>query len=119
MSSIPDDPFQQIIKADSGYAGYIGRYGTRAKVYIYHGPPTFNASNISVKYNIHWVLTGLGPDRGWFDNAMPHDTSIASDYVQYDPTNGTASRGSIERVGPGQHPDGYLSQSLEQQVVVI
>ena len=104
LSSIPDDPFQQIRRDDSGYNGYITRYGQDAKNYIYHGEGTYSNNNVANKYNIRWVLTGLGPDKGWYDNAMPRNPAIASDYPPYDPTNGTVSRGNIERCGPGNIP---------------
>ena len=102
LTSIPTDPFGPILKTDRGYGEVLACYGSPIKTwYIYHGPPTFSGNNVAEKYNIRWVLTGLGPDRGWFDN-----TGNVNDgyYPSYDPTNGTVSRGNIERVGPGNFP---------------
>ena len=105
LSTLPDDPFQPINKGDSGYNSYKTWYGEDKRWYIYHGPPTYSNNNVANKYSIRWCLTGLGPDRGWYDNAFPRNTALANDYWPYDPSNGTVSRGNIERVGPGNIPE--------------
>jgi len=101
MTSIPEDPFGPIVQTDVGYASVLRAYGSPIKkLYIYHGPPTFDYSGISIRYNIRWTITGLGPDRGWFD-----ETVASRDHPRYDATNGTVSRGNITRVGPGNIPE--------------
>ena len=104
MTSIPEDPFGPIARTDNGYATVLNAYGAPIKkLYIYHGPPTFDRLAISIRYNIRWTITGLGPDRGWFDQSTGSTTGTT--YPRYDPTNGTVSRGNITRVGPGNIPE--------------
>ena len=80
---IPEDPFGPILQSDYGYGSVLNGYGSPIK-----------------KYNIRWVLTGLGPDKGWFDSTTGGQPS----YPRYSATNGLVSRGNIERVGPGNIP---------------
>jgi len=102
ISSIPEDPFGPIVETDHGYSVVLAMYGSPVSAkYIYHGPSMFRNSGFTQEYGIHWVLTGLGPDRGWFDDSFLPSLGI---FPQYDPTNGTVSRGNIERVGPGGYP---------------
>jgi len=100
IREIPEDPFGPIQSSDYGYQSVLNAYGRPIKrFYIYHGPPTFDDHPDMVRLGIRWVLTGLGPDGGWFDspNGAPR-------YPRYSPTNGTRSRGNLEVVGPGQIP---------------
>ncbi|MFB3788018.1 MAG: type II secretion system protein [bacterium] len=100
MSSIPEDPFGPINETDVGYNTVLNAYGRPVKrYYIYHGPPTFDSSPAMIRHNIKWVITGLGPDRGWFDGP-----TTSSSYPRYDQSNGLVSRGNFERVGPGNIP---------------
>lgn len=101
ISSIPDDPFGPILETDCGYNTVLSQYGQPIKKYcIYHGPPTFANSAGMRRHNIQWVLTGLGPDRGWFDGPCGANSS----YPRYAASNGLISRGNFERVGPGNIP---------------
>jgi type II secretion system protein G len=101
LTQLFDDPFGPIIAQDQGYTQVLNNYHAPLKSwYIYNGPPTYNNNNVANKYSIRWVLTGLGPDKGWFDN---YPTAFGN-YPAYDPSNGTVSRGDIERVGPGNIP---------------
>ncbi len=100
ISAIPEDPFGPIVESDYGYNTILTAYGRPIKrYYIFHGPPTFDHHPDMIRLNIRWVLTGLGPDQGWFDGP-----GGASSYPRYDTSNGLASRGNIERVGPGNIP---------------
>ena len=100
IASLPQDPFGPIVQEDCGYNTVLNAYGSPIKkYYIYHGPPTFDTNPAMIRHNIKWVLTGLGPDRGWFD----YNCGQAS-YPRYDPSNGLVSRGNFERVGPGNIP---------------
>jgi len=108
MSSIPEDPFGPILETDYGYNTVLNAYGKPIKkFYIYHGPPTFDTNPNMIRLNIKWVLTGLGPDRGWFDGS-----TLAASYPRYDASNGLASRGNFERVGPGNIPQPIVSIGL-------
>jgi type II secretion system protein G len=84
LSSIPDDPFQTL----SIFKGYF--YGA-----------------MDLSYADRWILAGVGPDKypsvdpiefypgyqpGLFENRVP-----GYNYMIYDPTNGTISRGDIIR----------------------
>ena len=101
MSSFPEDPFGPILISDFGHGSVLSAYGSPIKkYYIYHGPDTFGDVPSMIRHNILWVLTGLGPDRGWFDSGAGGQSS----YPRYDATNGLNSRGNIERVGPGNIP---------------
>ncbi len=101
ISSIPNDPFGPILITDNGYGGVLAAYGSPIKsFYIYHGPPTFDSHPGMIAHGIKYTITGLGPDRGWFDSV-----SGADKYPRYDATNGTRSRGNITRVGPGNLPE--------------
>ncbi len=104
ISSIPEDPFGPILQSDAGYGAVLSSYGSPIKkYYIFHGPPTFDSHPGMIRQNIRWVLTALGPDKGWFDGP-----GGASSYPRYKSSNGLMSRGSIERVGPGNIPqDNY------------
>ena len=101
LSSVPNDVFQPM-KADSTeYDTYTKSFGRDSRTYIYHGPQTFTSNNVAVKYNIRWVLKSPGPD-------MRADWKLAVDpngEPPYDPSNGTISRGNVERVGPGNVPE--------------
>ena len=100
ISSIPEDPFGPIIETDVGYSSILNAYGNPIKkFYIYHGPPTFDTNPNMIRLNIKWVLTGLGPDKGWFDGSSP-----SASYPRYHASNGLISRGNFERVGPGNIP---------------
>lgn len=100
IKTLPVDPFGPINRDDAGYSSVLTAYGSPIKrFYIYHGPPTFDTHPDMKRLGIKWVLTGLGPDSGWFDS-----TNGASKYPRYNPTNGSRSRGNLERVGPGQIP---------------
>ncbi|MCG3196375.1 MAG: prepilin-type N-terminal cleavage/methylation domain-containing protein [Candidatus Omnitrophica bacterium] len=102
ITVLPEDPFGPINSADVGYPTVLSEYGPPIKrFYIYHGPPTFDDHPDMKRIGIRWVMTGLGPDQGWFDNIGAH---TIFKYPRYSPTNGTRSRGNIERVGPGQIP---------------
>ncbi len=98
---IPEDPFGPIAESDFGYGTVLNAYGSPIKkYYIYHGPPTLDFNERMIRHNIRWVLTGLGPDHGWFDSSSGGEPS----YPRYSATNGLVSRGNIERVGPGNIP---------------
>lgn len=100
ISAIPEDPFGPILESDYGYDTVLNAYGRPIKkFYIYHGPPTFDNTPGMIKHGIKWVLTGLGPDRGWFDSRGSQPS-----YPRYSASNGLVSRGNIERVGPGNIP---------------
>lgn len=100
ITSLPDDPFGPIRSDDYGYQSVLNAYGSPIKrLYIYHGPPTFDEHPLMKKLGVRWTLTGLGPDGGWFDSP-----NGAPKYPRYNPTNGSRSRGNLERVGPGQIP---------------
>ncbi|HQO33543.1 MAG TPA: prepilin-type N-terminal cleavage/methylation domain-containing protein [bacterium] len=100
MPSIPEDPFGPIRESDYGANSVLSAYGKpMKKYYVFHGPPTFDSHPAMIRYNIKWVITALGPDRGWFDGSSTSDS-----YPRYDVSNGLNSRGSIERVGPGNIP---------------
>jgi prepilin-type N-terminal cleavage/methylation domain-containing protein len=103
LTSLPGDPFAPMNAWDQGWSLLSAYYGTPEfpPLYIYNGPDNMNLQPILVEHGVKWTLTGLGPDRGWFDNTSPP----SSDYPPYDPTNGTISRGNVERVGPGNIPD--------------
>ncbi len=97
---LPIDPFAPINRNDLGYTSVLSAYGSPIRrFYIYHGPPTFDTHPGMVRLGIKWVLTGLGPDSGWFDSE-----NGSAKYPRYNPTNGSRSRGNLERVGPGQIP---------------
>lgn len=101
IKQLPLDPFGPLVTTDQGYQTVLGYYGSPIKrLYIYHGPPTFDNHPGMKRLGIKWVLTGLGPDSGWFDNTGYNSNR----YPRYNPTNGSRSRGNIERVGPGQIP---------------
>ena len=100
IATLPNDPFGPILETDRGYNGVLNMYGSPVKsTYIYHGPEVFRGNAFARISNIHWVLTGLGPDKGWFDNSG--GVAVGGSYPMYDPSNGTKSRGSIEVAGPG------------------
>ena len=100
IMTIPEDPFGPIRDNDWGYEAVLNAYGRPIKrFYIHHGPPTFDNHPDMVRLGIRWVLTGLGPDGGWFDSP-----GGAAKYPRYSATNGSRSRGNIEVVGPGQIP---------------
>ncbi len=100
MGSIPEDPFGPILSTDYGYGSVLSAYGQPIKsYYIFHGPPTFDSHPGMIRQGIRWVLTALGPDKGWFDGS-----NSAASYPPYQASNGLISRGSIERVGPGNIP---------------
>jgi hypothetical protein len=102
LTELPEDPFGPIIASDVGYPFVLAAYGSPIKrLYIYNGPDVFENNPRSKRLGILWVITGLGPDAGWFDNTY----STSSHYPRYNPTNGSRSRGDIERVGPGQVPN--------------
>jgi len=101
ITSIPEDPFGPILETDWGYLTVLAMYGSPIKkLYIFHGPPTFDNHPDMIAHSIKWTLTGLGPDRGWFDGP-----GGSLSYPRYDSTNGTRSRGNITRVGPGNLPE--------------
>ena len=104
LSALPTDPFAPMRADSNEYASYIKWYGPDGRSYVYHGPPTFNNSNIANKFNIRWVLKSPGPDRrcGWI-KITPWDNAEE----EYDPSNGSVSRGNVERVGPGNIPSMY------------
>jgi len=100
MAELPEDPFGPIRREDHGYNGVLNAYGPPIKkFYIYHGPDTFDPNPLMRRIGVRWVLTGLGPDGGWFDSP-----NQAPRYPRYSPTNGSRSRGNLEVVGPGQIP---------------
>ncbi|MBM3333751.1 prepilin-type N-terminal cleavage/methylation domain-containing protein [Candidatus Sumerlaeota bacterium] len=101
MTSLPNDPFEPQDYDSNERDSYIKAFGLDGRCYGYHGPPTFSSSNIAVKYGICWVLKSPGPDRrfGW------KSTAPEIGEWPYDPTNGTVSRGNIERCGPGNIPE--------------
>jgi prepilin-type N-terminal cleavage/methylation domain-containing protein len=100
IMAIPEDPFGPIRDSDYGYNAVLNAYGRPIKrFYIYHGPPTFDDHPDMIRVGVRWVLTGLGPDGGWFDSP-----NGAPKYPRYSATNGSRSRGNIEVVGPGQIP---------------
>jgi len=101
LPAIPEDPFGPILTTDVGYNQVLEAYRAPIKkFYVHHGPPTFDTRPEMVRLGIRWVTTGLGPDKGWFDNSE----SGSSRYPRYNPTNGSRSRGNLEKVGPGQIP---------------
>ncbi|MCB9783319.1 MAG: prepilin-type N-terminal cleavage/methylation domain-containing protein [Candidatus Omnitrophica bacterium] len=100
MSTLPEDPFGPIKDSDYGYGSVLNAYGSPIKkFYIYHGPDVYDPNPLMQRIGVRWVLTGLGPDGGWFDSP-----GGASKYPRYNPTNGSRSRGNLEVVGPGQIP---------------
>ncbi|HPA45313.1 MAG TPA: prepilin-type N-terminal cleavage/methylation domain-containing protein [bacterium] len=100
MPSIPEDPFGPILESDWGSGDVLKAYGAPLKKhYIFIGPPTFDTHPAMIRYNIKWVLTALGPDRGWFDGK-----NLSDSYPRYSTSNGLTSRGNIERIGPGNIP---------------
>ena len=100
ITTLPDDPFGPIRETDTtGYNNLLNRYGSPVKSwFIFHGTSTYSNSGFAGRYGIQWTLTGLGPDRSWFDPPG------GNPYPQYDPSNGTVSRGNVERAGPGNVP---------------
>lgn len=104
IQQIPEDPFGPINDRDTGYNDVLSRYGSPIKrYYIMHGPETFEDVPAMKRIGVLWVITGLGPDKGWFDNADQPSVSFFR-YPRYSPTNGSRSRGNLEKVGPGQIP---------------
>ncbi len=100
MTTLPEDPFGPIRREDNGYNAVLSRYGSPIKrFYIYHGPDVYDPNPQMQRIGVRWVFTGLGPDGGWFDS--PNGSAR---YPRYNPTNGSRSRGNLERVGPGQIP---------------
>jgi prepilin-type N-terminal cleavage/methylation domain-containing protein len=100
ITSMPEDPFGPIDSNDNGYSQVLAAYGAPIKrFYVYHGPPTFDSHPLMQQIGVRWVLTGLGPDKGWFDSP-----NGAPKYPRYNPTNGARSRGNLEKVGPGFIP---------------
>jgi len=95
-------------------------YGRGARCpYGYHGPPTFNANNVAVRYNICWTLTSAGPDMCWDwypDGKSDGPGGLFYGEPQYDPTNGTVSRGNVERCGPGNIPGDYFRYIWNNQM---
>ena len=103
LSAVPSDVFQPMKTNSTEYNTYINSFGKDSRTYIYHGPQTFTNANVASKYNIRYVLKSPGPDQ-MADMATPIE---ASGEPPYDPTNGTISRGNVERVGPGNIPEIY------------
>jgi general secretion pathway protein G len=102
LTELPEDPFSPINTYDAGYDAVVNQYGFPVRrLYIYHGPDTYEGTAVD-RIGLKWVITGLGPDHGWFDNELPSTTFFG--YPRYNPTNGSRSRGNIERCGPGQIP---------------
>lgn len=100
IKALPQDPFGPINKDDYGYNSVLTAYGAPIrKLYIFHGPDVFDLNENMRRIGVRWVLTGLGPDSGWFDS-----TGGSTKYPRYNPTNGSRSRGNLERCGPGQIP---------------
>lgn len=102
MSYFPEDPFGPILQTDTGYSAVLNAYGSPIKkYYIYHGPNTFETNPDMIRMGIKWVLTGLGPDKGWFDNT----NGPKNCYPRYSASNGLISRGNCSRIGPGNIPE--------------
>ncbi len=102
MTYFPEDPFGPILKDDTGYGSVLNAYGSPIKsYYIYHGPETYSTHPDMIRMGIQWVLTGLGPDKGWFDNTNGPQNC----YPRYAASNGLISRGNFSRIGPGNIPE--------------
>ena len=101
MTSIPKDPF---LEKDTWWVGsmvYLNMYD-RWKYSLTKDPnaqpvtldgKSNGYSPIDGKSTFRWSLSSLGPDNRADGSTLPP-------YLQYDPTNGTISKGNIFRVGP-------------------
>jgi len=97
MASIPVDPFQTGSQPRDAWGRSLYEMAGRKASYILDR----QADNMrilmpliaqaSTKYGI-W---SIGPDQIWLDEATP-----PWNYLLYDPTNGTLSKGNIWRTGP-------------------
>ena len=102
MNSLPKDPF---VEKEWWWAGsfiYLNLYDRWQYELTQNGnaqPYTLDGvqngySPVDGKKTFRWVLQSLGPDN-W-----ANDHHSLPSFLQYDPTNGTVSKGDIFRVGP-------------------
>ena len=113
ISSLPQDPFGPILSTDTGYSAVLSAYGPPIKsFYIYHGPNTYENQPDMIRLGILWVLTGLGPDRGWCNNT----NGPSNCYPRYSASNGLISRGNFTRVGPGNIPEQVYREYWDRAV---
>lgn len=118
ITSLPLDPFMPMVKGDAALPSFIAQYGSYEDIphyYIYSGPNSFDPERenengwIAEYYGIRWSLTCLGPDRSFVDNVNRTEPLSAlanrDENPPYDSTNGTISRGNVERFGPGNVSD--------------
>ena len=102
MNSLPKDPF---VEKEWWWAGsfiYLNMYDRWQYELTQNGnaqPITLNGvqngySPVDGKKTFRWVLQSLGPDN-W-----ANDHHSLPSFLQYDPSNGTISKGDIFRVGP-------------------
>jgi len=115
LSASPRDPFEPMNPRSMQYGWYSQKYGPNTKgPYIYYGPPTYSANNVAIRYNICWTLSSPGPDNimGWNFDAYAGERGEPI----YDPTNGTVSRGNVERVGPGNIPGNFYRDVWNNQL---
>ena len=104
LNSIPKDPF---VEKDTWWAGSF-LYGNMYDRWQYDLTKNGNAqpytldgvsegyTPIDGKRTFRWSLESLGPDNIANGHAKPE----LPGYLQYDPSNGTISKGDIFRVGP-------------------
>ncbi|MFB3895279.1 MAG: type II secretion system protein [bacterium] len=98
LTSIPLDPF--FTARDNTEYGYTK---SGPKPYWYWGiprkDPNFGIDGGVIR-QCGWRIASSGPD-GRHDKGIPQDAQWELNWIDYDPTNGTISRGEIMRWGPG------------------
>lgn len=129
ITALPLDPFMPIAKGDAALSSFVAQYGSYGDIpyfYIYSGPNSFDPDRenengwIAEIFGIRWSLSCLGPDQSFVDNINRTEPLSAlanrDENPPYDTTNGTRSRGNVERFGPGNVSDTTFRMVYMDQV---
>lgn len=107
ITSLPEDPFIEEIPGALNNEQYKGPYLYWEKESFWEGQVAMSGfsgtkeglwENLNGRehVNTEWTIKSPGPDREWlWQQGLPNEQFLA-----YDPTNGTISKGDIHRWGP-------------------
>ena len=91
ITSVPNDPFADAQKGPTGWIWHRNNY-SYAELKDWGNARTYNEARAR---GLKWFLVGRGPNL-----VFDYDDYVENGETEYDATNGTKSRGDLERFGP-------------------